>query len=231
MNPKLAHLLTALYPRRWKERYGVEFEALLHNGRGDLRATANVIWSALGEHISPTPGLESQDQGTIRRWCARAPWAMFGIAPVLVLIAAYFLAALYLWSGWTIFLPGAETPFGTRHPGNWIANLYFQAGKFYYFGAPVLVGWGIGLVAIRQRVKMLWPMVGFTLLSMLGSIANIQASRNSVPNGLGHIRMDFGFRSSFLGASDTQVHALAILFLIGMPLLISISRRSTTALS
>jgi len=54
MNPALARLLTRLYPRAWRERYGAEFEALLQTGRGDLRTSANVVWWALGERISPT---------------------------------------------------------------------------------------------------------------------------------------------------------------------------------
>ncbi len=54
MNRVVAHLLTRLYPRDWRKRYGVEFEALLQAGR--LRTSANVVWSALREHISPTRG-------------------------------------------------------------------------------------------------------------------------------------------------------------------------------
>jgi hypothetical protein len=57
MNPKLAHLLVCLYPRPWRERYGVEFEAVLQAGRGGVRASANVVWSAFCERVSPTPGL------------------------------------------------------------------------------------------------------------------------------------------------------------------------------
>ena len=45
-------------------------------------------------------------------WCARAPWAMFGMAPALVLATAWGVALFILWSGWNIFLPGADTPFG-----------------------------------------------------------------------------------------------------------------------
>ena len=56
MNRALAHLLTRLYPRRWRERYGEEFEAVLEAGEGGFRASANVIFSALGEHLSPTQG-------------------------------------------------------------------------------------------------------------------------------------------------------------------------------
>jgi len=57
MNPRFARLLTRLYPRGWKLRYGAEFEALLEMGGGDFRTSANVIWSALLEHIFSLRGL------------------------------------------------------------------------------------------------------------------------------------------------------------------------------
>jgi len=56
MNSTLAHFLTRLYPRAWRERYGEEFENLLQTSRGNLRTSANVVWSALCEHIFPTRG-------------------------------------------------------------------------------------------------------------------------------------------------------------------------------
>ena len=65
MNRITAHLLTRLYPRVWRERYGAEFEVLLQDGRGGLhtflRTLANVLWSALRERIVPTVG-GSMDQ-------------------------------------------------------------------------------------------------------------------------------------------------------------------------
>jgi hypothetical protein len=54
MNPRLARLLTRLYPRSWRERYGEEFEAHLETGADNLRTSANVIWAALHERILPT---------------------------------------------------------------------------------------------------------------------------------------------------------------------------------
>src|SRR5437870_4077450 len=88
------------------------------------------------------------EQRQFQSWCVRAPWAMFGLAPLCLLAGAYFVACVYLWFGWKIFLPGADTPFGSpTGPMYGVANIYFQAGKLYYFGAPVLVGWGIGLIA------------------------------------------------------------------------------------
>jgi hypothetical protein len=56
MNRAVARLLTRLYPRAWRERYGAEFEALLEDSGVGLRTSANVIWSAFREHIFPTRG-------------------------------------------------------------------------------------------------------------------------------------------------------------------------------
>jgi hypothetical protein len=155
--------------------------------------------------------------------CVRAPWAVFGLAPLALLAGAYFIACLYLWSVWTIFLPGADTPFGVRWTGAPYAlqNLCFQFGKFYYFGTPILVGWAIGLIAARQRTKTIWPMVSLILIALMGGTAEIHASRSSVPAGFGHIRMAF-----FAVGSSTQVlyehifRALVILLFTVLPWLI-----------
>jgi hypothetical protein len=56
MNRALAHALTQLYPRRWRERYGAEFEAFLLDGCGGIGTAGDVVWSAIGERISPTLG-------------------------------------------------------------------------------------------------------------------------------------------------------------------------------
>ncbi len=58
MNPRIAHLLTRLYPLAWRERYGAEFEELLQTEDASLRTAANVFRSALSEHIFPLRGLK-----------------------------------------------------------------------------------------------------------------------------------------------------------------------------
>jgi hypothetical protein len=226
VNASVARLLTRLYPRAWRERYGAEFAAFLEAERGGVRALANVVWSALGERMVPTQrGGMDQNSRSFRfhSWCVRAPWAMFGLAPVLLLAAAYCIACLYLWSVWTIFMPGADTPFGVRWTGPPYAlqNLSFQFGKFYYFGAPILVGWGIGLIAARQRMKAVWPAVGLVLIALMGGTAQIQASRTAVPTGLGHIRMEFfAFGPSAQGVYESMFNAFMILLLTVLPYLI-----------
>src|ERR1700687_5421988 len=96
------------------------------------------------------------EQRQFQSWCVRAPWAMFGLAPIFLLAGAWFVALFILWSGWKIFLPGTDTPFVPLHG---LAILYFGVGRLVYYGAPVLIGWGIGVIAARQRFKAVWPTV------------------------------------------------------------------------
>jgi hypothetical protein len=154
------------------------------------------------------------EQRQFHSWSARAPWAIVGLAPLLFLATAYVVACLYLWCGWKMFLPAADTPFGSRPTAAIyeFSNLYFQAGKLYYFAAPILVGWGIALVAVRQRLKAIWPAVGMALIAWMGGTAHIHASRTAVPRGL-HISMDF----FALGSSFSLIHAVAILSLTALP--------------
>lgn len=160
------------------------------------------------------------EQRQFQSWCVRAPWAMFGLAPALVLAAAWFVALFILWSGWQIFLPGAETPFG-GHRLYGFANLYFQFGKAIYFFAPILVGWGIGVIAARQRLKAIWPAVGLILIALIGGASEVQAGRTAVPGGLGHIRMDFVFAPSVQGGYPYGlVHAAILLSITALPYLI-----------
>ena len=60
MKQRPAHLMTYLYPRRWRNRYGKEFEELLMDEGSSMRTLLNVSWAGLKEHFVPTqaPGEE-----------------------------------------------------------------------------------------------------------------------------------------------------------------------------
>ena len=156
-------------------------------------------------------------------WCVRAPWAMFGLAPLCFLAAAYLIALLILWSGWRIFLPGSDMPFV---PVDGFAVFYFGIGRLLYFSAPLLVGWGIGLIAARQRLNGTWPAIGLVLIALIGGTAQVQASRTAVSEGLGHIRMDIGLGSPVYGVPVGLIHALAILSVAALPYVIWRLQRS-----
>jgi hypothetical protein len=207
MNPKFARLLVRLYPSAWRARYGAEFEAHLEGGAGDLGTIANVAWSALGERLFPTVVDSSLQPSLFRRWCARAPWAVFGIIPVVLLGAAYFAACFILWSGWRIFLPGMESPFAVHLHG--VSILYFGVGRSLYFYAPVVIGWGVALVAARQRSTAVWPIAGLVLIALLGGAAQVETYHAA--DG-GRVSLDF-----FLGHT---VHTLLLFVITVIPYLI-----------
>ena len=142
---------------------------------------------------------------------------MFGLGPLFLLAVAWFVALLILWSGWKFFLPGAHTPFV---PLDGFAILYFGVGRLLYYFAPILIGWGIGLIAARQRLKAIWPLLGLILIALIGGTAQVHASRTGVPGGFGHIRMDFALGTSLHVIPDGLFHALVIVSLAVLPYLI-----------
>ena len=157
------------------------------------------------------------EQRQFQSWCARAPWATFGLAPLCLLVVAWFVALFILWTGWKIFLPGADTPF-VRLEG--FAILYFDLGRLIYFCAPILIGWGIGLIAARQSLKAVWPAVGLILIALIGGTAHVRASRLPVPGALRHVSLVFTLGPSAQGISDSLIRALVILSLSALPYLI-----------
>jgi hypothetical protein len=232
MNPRLARFLIRLYPPAWRKRFGAEFKALLESERSDLRTAFDVGWSAMQERIQPQHSLtRAQDFPTVpfHAWCERAPWAIFSLAPMLMLAGAYVIACLILWVGWRVFLPGYDSPFGAGSHG--VANLYFQADKSYYFAAPVLVGWWLEIVAVRHRVKAVWLAMGLLLVAWMGAAARIQASHATVHRGLGHISMDFDFWFLLQNARDGMLHVVTILLLAAFPYLLWRLQRARSSVS
>ena len=159
------------------------------------------------------------DKRQLQSWSARAPWATFGLAPVVLLAVAYFVACFILWAGWQMFLPAADTPFGGGHLHG-LENIYFQAGKFYYIAAPVLVGWGVALVAARQRVRPIWPILGAVPIALIGATNQVHANRTTVHGGLGHISMNFVLGTSVQDVYGRLFYTLGILVFTLLPYLL-----------
>ena len=220
------HLLRAGVAPRHVRRYLAELGDHLADLRAEEahagRSTADAESAALARLGSMDDLAKAMiDQRQFQSWCARAPWAIFGLAPLL-LCAAYLAAILILWSLWRIFLPGADTPFGHPNYGPiyGVQNVCFQADKFFYFGAPIIIGWGVAVIAARQRMKTLWLIVGFVLVAVIGATNHVQASRTSVPGGFGHIRMDFALGASVQDLYGRLVYALVLFSITTLPYLI-----------
>jgi hypothetical protein len=95
MNRTLAHLLTCLYPRRWRERYGEEFEEFLQTGRGGLPTSANVVWSAFSEYVFPTRGGIMDPNLNSFRVILKHPSAFLPLAMSLSALGVLLVSAIY----------------------------------------------------------------------------------------------------------------------------------------
>lgn len=87
MNSRLAHLLVRFYPRAWRERYGAEFEELLGASKGDFHTTANVVCSAIHEHIFPVRGATMKPDPLSFVAMTKQPSAFLPLAMSLVALA------------------------------------------------------------------------------------------------------------------------------------------------
>ncbi len=159
------------------------------------------------------------EQRQFRAWSSRAPWAAFGLAPLLALGAAWFAALFILWSGWNIFLPGAVTPFGAG-PIHGFANIYFQFGKMIYFFAPVFIGWGVALAVARQRLSIGWPTLGLAFLSLAGAAARVHAVHAVLSGGAAQVGISFSIGNSSGDIAQGLLRALVLLSLMALPYLI-----------
>jgi hypothetical protein len=158
MNIRLAQLLTRLYPRAWRERYGPEFEALLLDGNGGIHAGSNVIWSAIREHISPTQGGKMDQPVYSFRGMLKHPSAF---VPVAMSLTALALVLGHV----AMFGTGPEVVVNGRPDEGTVAHLWqlLMAGQL-----PVLAFFAIKWLprAPRQTLGVLAVQAGAVLASM-----------------------------------------------------------------
>ncbi|MDQ2889926.1 MAG: permease prefix domain 1-containing protein [Gemmatimonadota bacterium] len=214
-------LLRAGVARRHVRRYLSELADHLADLKAEEECAGGSRSDAESAALVRLGGMDELANAMIERrefqsWCVRAPWAIFGLAPLFLLAGADFVACLVLWSGWKIFLPGTNTPFA-RIDG--FAIFYFGVGRLIYYGAPILVGWVFALIAARQRINAIWPIVGLVLIALMSATAQVQASRPA-PGGTEHISMGVELGHSVQAISSSLFHGLLIFSALVLPYLI-----------
>jgi hypothetical protein len=212
-------LLRAGIAPRHVRRYLRELSEHLADLRGEEERAGKSRADAESAALARLGGVDALANAMIEKrqlqaWSARAPWAMFSAGPLACLAGAYLIACCILWTGWRMFLPETKTPFV---PVDGLAVFYFGIGRMIYWGAPVLVGWGIGVTAARQRLKATWPLVGLALIALVGCTAQVHAIRAAMPGGSGRVSMSLTIGPSFEENLGRLMYALAIFAVTGLP--------------
>jgi hypothetical protein len=105
-------------------------------------------------------------QSRFRSLAARAPWAFFPGGAVLALATAYgATTALMLGAVYAFALPVGMH----LMPPAWLPPVADAVFTFDRYGLPTLLGWLVGLVALRQRLPAGWPVAAMLCLSLIGA--------------------------------------------------------------
>lgn len=151
----------------------------------------------------------------LRSWMARAPWVVLGAGSVLGLVTVWCVVLLIFWSGWVWFLGGSlGGSQGSFAPPHAFAIVYFGAGRMLYYCAPLVVGWGMILLAGRQRMQAVWPVIlGSIIVALVGATGDVD-----VRPAAGDIGIRFFPPPSQLG--NAAGHALLLFVLVVIPYLV-----------
>ncbi len=137
------------------------------------------------------------DRRDMQSWSARAPWATFGLGPLLLLVVVSLI-----WPS-IRFLRSSD----------W---LWVRYSGWLYLGAPVLIGWGVAVLAARQRSGAFWPLCSLASLAVLVSTAHVFVSPSW---SIGRLSMRFILERPFHYVSFSFFEAAAILALTALPYL------------
>jgi hypothetical protein len=131
------------------------------------------------------------DRSELRGWTARAPWAVFLLAPTLAVAAIDVITVFGVMLLVKLFLPpaGDQTIVSAPH---WFALLSAGVNLFHAYGVSLLLGAGIIVVAVRQRMPPLWPTVGLVAVALLGTINELHIQVPVAPYQHGEISFGAG---------------------------------------
>jgi len=115
-------------------------------------------------------------------WSHRAPWAVFFLGPLAALVAITF-AILVSFAVIIAFLGSGLARVPMFVPA-WFRGLYAATITFDLFLLPLMLGWAISFLGVRQKMKPLWPVVGLVVIAIFCGLQNYELQWSPAPNGL-----------------------------------------------
>jgi hypothetical protein len=184
-------------------------------GSAPLEAEARAL-QRLGDTETLAKAMIERPQ--FRAWSARAPLAAYLLAPPVLLALCSTGAVVAMVVAYQFSQPPGG---GHSLPPSWFAALATGLGPVTAWVAPVLLGWGVALQAIRQRAGRLWPLLGITAVAVLGAVAQLDISLPTLAGGHGEVDIASVFAPPFIGTGLAALHAAASLLIAGVPYLVA----------
>jgi len=101
----------------------------------------------------------------LRSWTARAPWAVFLLGPPLLLVVIDLISILVM-----IMIVKTVGPQPGQVAPSWLVSLAAAVNFFHVYAVPLLLGQIIAIVAMRQRMRPLWPLIGLVAICLIASL-------------------------------------------------------------
>ncbi|MBS0363291.1 MAG: hypothetical protein JSR98_18095 [Proteobacteria bacterium] len=172
-DPLFRRLLDGGVRRRPARRYLAELKDHLDDLIAEERRAMSDPREAETRALSRLGSFDMLAEAMIERrefqtWGHRAPVATYLIAPAVGLAGVTVLTVV----GVVMTVKQVHAPGAGPVPAS-VAE--FAAGMMFFANVllPVLLAWGLGLAAIRNRSAWLWPACGIVALAALGSVFHV----------------------------------------------------------
>ncbi len=128
---------------------------------------------ALAQEMLARPGMRSIS--------ARYPWAVFGLAPVAMVVAALFGAVLVEAAVFDLVSALVHRPKVAGHlPPEWFVSIVFGWNWLATWAAPLAIAVGLCVMGLRQRMSAAWIFTGITIACVLGAFQVLNWSDNGL---------------------------------------------------
>jgi len=146
-----------------------------------------------------------------RSWSHRIPWAVYFLGPLAALIALNLLSLFLL--VFIIEFYGSGSAHVPMLVPAWFSPVYTMITNFNLFLLPLLLGWVISFLAVRQKMKITWPILGLVVVAVFCGFQTSHIRWSPGPNGLD----SFGVSWAFLpGQPITIAMGVRVLLNLGL---------------
>ena len=183
----------------------------------DARESAIRARAALGD--DDTLGRAMLARPGARSLSARAPWAVFGLLPPLVAMAAIVIAAALMFAMDWLFdtvqihqhLAGHTTGFWYVPAPPWLHAFAAFTTAACNYGFGILIAAAFVAIALRQRMKPAWPLAGIIFVAIFANLVTVWAYYPPVP--VHHSATYLRFVTGFAFTADKQHPFVLSIFL------------------